>query len=415
MNSTDVVEDHGWCDREPEPSKLDLRVVFLSHYIPLYQVRVLQQLAASVGDFRVLLSTPIEPNRDFAPDWSGLDVQVQNTWTFRRRWRHKEAGFDDPLFVHFPYDTLRQLRALKPDVVVSLELGARSAGAAYYCRRHPETKLVLCTYMSERTEQGRGWLRQRLREKLVREADAITYNGPSCRAYLEKLGAAGERLFHFPYAADDRTVYRGPLDRDELESQNRILVAGQLSERKGVLPMLRQLDAYCRERPDRRIEIDLVGDGPLRAVIESFQTPENLVVRVLGSQSPDDLVCSMLKCGVLIAPSLADEWMLVVNEALHAGLPVIGSIHAQSVTTLIESGVNGWRYDPSDEAALGRTLDHYFQQLPETIIQMRQAARESVEYRTPQWAARGVIEAIARVGSRDHEAVTAAAHGRVYG
>ena len=115
---------------------VDARVVFLTHYIPLYQVRVLQSIAASVRDFHILLSTPIEPNRDFAPDWSGLDVTVQDTWTVRHRWKHradkKSVGFDDQLYVHVPYDTSSRLRALKPDVVMSLELGARSMGAIRY-------------------------------------------------------------------------------------------------------------------------------------------------------------------------------------------------------------------------------------------------------------------------------------------
>ena len=194
---------------------IDARVVFLTHYIPLYQVRVLQAIAAQVRDFQVLLSTPMEPNRDFQPDWSGLNVTVQNSWTFRRRWRHRNGGFDDQLYVHVPYDTSARLRSLKPDVVMSLELGARSAGAARYCRRHPETKLVLCTYMSQRTEQGRGFLRRGLRKKLLRSADAITYNGPSCQNYLKEFGVESDRMFHLPYAADDRTVYDGPIDRTE--------------------------------------------------------------------------------------------------------------------------------------------------------------------------------------------------------
>jgi hypothetical protein len=33
----------------------------------------------------------------------------------------------------------------------------------------------------------------------------------------------------------------------------------------------------------------------------------------------------MVRSGVMVAPTLADEWMLVVNEALQAGLPVIGA------------------------------------------------------------------------------------------
>jgi hypothetical protein len=374
--------------------KLDARVVFLTHYIPLYQVRVLQEIASSVRDLHILLSTPIEPNRDFVPDWSGLDVRVQDTWTLRRRWRHRAGGFADSLYVHLPYDTSRQLRALKPDVVLSHELGVRSMGAARYCRRNPHAKLVLCTYMSERSEQNRGWMRSRLRRWLVQRADAITYNGPSCRAYLLSFGVPAERLFHLPYAADDRSIYLGPLDRDEGQTRHRLLVVGQLSERKGVLPMLGQIADYCRLRPQREIELVFAGDGPLRDRIRAFPLPGNLHVKLLGNVTPDDLAVWMLRCGALLAPTLADEWMLAVNEALHAGLPVLGSVHAQAVTSLIRAGVNGWPYDPLAPGALAGILDSYFAEPAYSLSRMRREARESVAERTPQWAARGALDSI---------------------
>lgn len=384
-----------------EASKFDARVVFLTHYIPLYQVRVLQSIAASVRDFHVLLSTPIEPNRDFTPDWSGLDVTVQDTWTLRSRWRHQAAGFEDLLFVHVPYDTTRRLRSLNPDVVMSLELGARSMGAASYCAKNLHSKLVLCTYMSERTEEGRGWLRRYFRKRLVRRADAVTYNGPSCQRYLRGLGVADERLFHFPYAADDRTVYRGPTERDDWATRHRLLAVGQLTDRKGVLPLMNQVSEYCRARPHRKVALDFAGEGPLRIVIDSFDLPQNVDVQVLGNISPEELGTRMLAYGALIAPSLADEWMLVVNEALQAGLPVLGSIHAQAVTAIVQNGFNGWQYDPMAEGSLATALDAYFDESSNQLATMRVNARRSVAERTPQWAASGALDAVKYVLGQD--------------
>ena len=112
---------------------------------------------------------------------------------------------------------------------------------------------------------------------------------------------------------------------------------------------------------------------------------------------PDDLAVEMIRSGALIAPTLADEWMLVVNEALQAGLPVIGSIYAQAVTALIEDSRNGWKYEPSSESSLFNALDSYFSASSEQIAAMRWTARESVADRTPQWAAAGAVEAIRSV------------------
>ena len=383
---------------------IDARVVFLTHYIPLYQVRVLQSIARRVRDFHVLVSTPIEPNRDFAPDWSGLDVTVQDTWTVRRQWRHRGEGqFADSLYIHVPYDTGRQLRRLRPDVVMSLELGARSVGAARYCRRNRESKLILCTYMSQRTEQCRGRMRRWVRRRLVRSADAITYNGPSCLGYLQSLGVDEDRTFHLPYAADDRTLYRGSLQRDESAVRQRLVVVGQLSSRKGVVPLVEQTAAYLRRQPTRNVELVFAGDGPDRGAIEAIETPDNLSLTLLGNVPAAELGDLLHGCGAMIAPTLADEWMLVVNEGLQAGLPIIGSIYSQAVTTLVQDGHNGWRYDPVDQTQFDRAMEAYFSMPDDRLSAMREVCRQSVSQRSPSWAASGAIDAIGYVTGQSTE------------
>ncbi|QEG40236.1 glycosyltransferase family 4 protein [Roseimaritima ulvae] len=379
---------------EQRPAPLDCRVVLLTHYIPLYQVRVFQQIAAAVRDFHVLLSTPLEPNRNFEPDWGGLDCRVQKNLTLRRRWIDRGSGFQDQLYVHLPYDTLAQLRRLNPDVVLSLELGARSMAAALHRKLHRRSRLVLCTYMSQHTERSRGWARRMIRRPLLRSADAVTYNGPSCQSYLRSQGVPEPRLFHLPYAADDRTMYRGPLERDERRVRPLLVSVGQLSERKGLLPLVEQLSRYASRRPQQRIELLLAGEGPLRDAIANVARPANFILEMPGNVPAAKLAERMASRGVAVLPTLADEWLLVVNEAMQAGLPVIGSRYAQAVETLVEQGVNGWRYDPLQPASLDAVLDQYFAADDQQLAAMRDAARKRVASRTPAWAARGAIEAI---------------------
>ncbi|MEM6471561.1 MAG: glycosyltransferase family 4 protein [Planctomycetota bacterium] len=384
-------------------TKIDARVVFLTHYIPLYQVQVLRAIADQVREFQVLVSTPIEPNRDFNVDWEGLDVTVQKTVTLRRRWRHRGDGqvrFDDPLFVHIPVDTRSQLRSRKPDVVMSLELGARSLGAVRYCQSS-SAKSVLCTYMSEHTETHRGRLRNYLRKYLVKRANAITFNGPSCRSYLQSMGAEDRQLYRLAYAADDRTAIHQELNRDDASTRSTLLYVGQLSDRKGVLPMLRQLSAYCQKRPEQKIQLQIVGEGPLKDSVAAFDSPGNLTIKMYGSLSPAELSAKRTLCGASIAPTLADEWLLVANESLHAGLPIIGSRYAQAVTTLIRDGENGWVYDPANDSSIESVLDQYFTVNSAEMVQMWRRCQKSIEHCTPQWAAAGAIKAVSDLVARD--------------
>ncbi len=384
----------------PALQRLPLRVVFLTHYIPLYMVRVLQELTRQIDDFQILLSTPIEPNRHFEPDWSGLNVSVQRTWTMRQRWKH-DAGFADPLFVHLPLDTDRRLAQIRPDVVVSHELGFRSMLASRYCHRSG-AKLVLATFMSEHTERGRGRFRESLRRRLIASADAVTANGPSCHAVLRRLGANPANIYPFPYAADDRCGWR-EVKPTGSELRNRLICIGQLSQRKGVLPFVESLTEYC-DRQQTAVHLTLVGSGPLRERLERRRDEQNanrlqtgLFLDLLGNIPAKQLPGLIARHDAVVAPTLADEWLLVVDEAMHAGVPVIGSVHAQAVTTLVHGGRTGWQYDPLRDRSIDPALDQLRSLSTPRWRAMSDRCRVAVAGRTPESSASGLLAAISSV------------------
>lgn len=377
-------------------TQVDARVVFLTREIRHHQVREFQLISDAISDFHIMASMPPDPSRRSAAYLADLPIKEQRTLRLPNFASHV-AGFGEMLSIDVPYETGRYLRALKPDAVVSVELGARTIAAARYRRQNPESRLLISTFITPHTEQPRGWLRRQLRRRLIDIADGITYNGPLCRQYLEDMGASPSKLFHFPYAANDLTTFNGPVQRDEDEARGRLLCVGQLIERKNVVALANQLCDYSAQHPTRRIELSLVGVGPLEQELREIATPPNLDLNLLGYVPPEDLPLLMKSHGAAISATLADEWLITVNESLHAGLPFIGSIYAQAVTTLVEDGINGWRFDPLQPASLTEALDAYFEASPQTIAQMRHNARQSVADKTPQWAAQGLLTALDHV------------------
>jgi len=370
------------------PDSLDCHVVTLTHFLPPYVASVLLHTAQHVRAFQVLLSIEREPNRQYCDTWKGLDVEVQRSLMFRRPWRHK-TGFQDELYVHVPYDTIAQLHRAKPDIVFSYELGFRSLTSALYCKVYRK-KLAICVCVSEHTEQGRGIIRYWLRQILLKAADAVTYNGPSCLRYLKRFDLPDEKLFYFPYATSDSFRYTGPVERT-VKSDRRLLCIGQLTERKGVVPLVKSLIEYCQSRPDQVVEIDFIGTGNLGEKLFEQVLPPNLCIQSLGHVPYDEICKVMEQSGILIFPTLADEWGLVVNEALQAGMPVIGSEYAQACTSLIREGETGWLYQPDRPAQLWQKLDEMFATDREKLSQMRHAAQESVREITPQRVAASAI------------------------
>ncbi|TWT71096.1 glycosyltransferase family 4 protein [Crateriforma conspicua] len=371
-------------------------VVFLVNFVAPNHLAVLRELASRVRRLTVLSSVAMEANRQWDSQWDDLNVIVQRTRTVTRTAKHP-GGYQEPNYIHIPLDTASQLKQLSPDAVVSLEMGARSWLAQRYCRRQPECVHVLSVYASQRSEAGRGWLRQRVRRHLLRRADWVTFNGPSCRRLLLSLGADAKRMSPWDYAADPRKAYRGAIESDvgrTGDASLQVLTVGQLSERKGVDVALRQLIQCCRQSGGRSVCWNLVGDGPLREQIAGAELPGNLQIRLHGHCEPDRLSKHYAANDLLLFPTLGDEWGLVVDEALASALPVVGSRHSQAVETLIENGENGWIYDPDEEHALAAVFKQVEQVDESKWKQLQSSARQSVAHRTPEASACQLGEAI---------------------
>jgi hypothetical protein len=118
-----------------------LRIGLLTNFIHPYRLPVFQEIAGRVASFRVLVSTLMEANRHWAVDFGRLDVVLQHNLTLRRRWRHP-SGFEETMYLHFPWDTLWQLLRYRPDVVISGEFGFRTLNALIY-KLLSRSKLVI--------------------------------------------------------------------------------------------------------------------------------------------------------------------------------------------------------------------------------------------------------------------------------
>src|SRR4029450_415031 len=118
--------------------------------------------------------------------------------------------------------------------------------------------------------------------------------------------------------------------------------AGRLGHRKGVdlLPAaVRTLPEALRER----IALLFVGDGAMRSDLETWCAGEPRVPAAFaGFQSQRALSAFYHAADLLVLPSRHSEtWGLVVNEALHHGVPCVVSDRGGCGADLIEEGRTG--------------------------------------------------------------------------
>jgi hypothetical protein len=377
-------------------TKTNPRVAILLNYIPPYRLPFFKILAAKIGDLTFLLSTRMEPNRPWDAHWEGLNVILQHNIMIRTSSHHPE-GFTDTLYIHLPYDTLAHLVRRRPDVVVSLELGFRTLQAFIYRLVFRSSRLIIWVPLSERTEQGHGGMRTILRRMILRNADAILVNGASGARYITQFGIPAQRIFTVPYTTDVGLFCSIPLFRNP-EVSRKLLFIGQLIDRKGLIPFLCVLIRWCGLHGNQKVEFRVVGDGPVKSQLAGMILPENLTLILEGNTEYTEMPGYYTNAGLFVFPSLADEWGLVVNEAMLAGLPVLGSVHSQAVEEIVEDGVNGWKFTPDDSQSTLRAIDLAFGASRADLDRMRTQARVSAEKFSPEFAAGQVLAAIHSTG-----------------
>ncbi len=369
-----------------------LRVGFLTNLIPPYHKPVLHLLAKRYGALRVFVSTPMESNRPWKVDWENLDVVVQRTYTAKGVWRHPR-GFSEDLAVHIPLDTLQQLRRFSPDVIISAEMGARTLLAILFRKLNPSTRLVIWAEAAESTESGRGRARQMARKIIVRNADAFLAVGSSAVKYLQGIGAPAHDVFKIAYTTDVVRFAQGPIRRTP-ERAHRLLYCGQFVERKGLVPFLKILSRWAKDHPGQTVNLALAGNGPLYERLSQFPAASNVKLEFLGVFQYDDLPEIYQSAGVFVLPTLADTWAVVVNEALVAGLPVLGSVYAQAVEELIQEGRNGWIFRPDSEEDTYRAIDRMMKTSAEELDTMRGYGRALASQLTPEHVTELIVAAV---------------------
>jgi glycosyltransferase involved in cell wall biosynthesis len=84
----------------------------------------------------------------------------------------------------------------------------------------------------------------------------------------------------------------------------------------------------------------------------------NDVVHLPGFRQYADLPAYYGLAGAFVHASTIEQWGLVVNEAMAAGLPVVVSRGCGCADELVVPGRNGYTFDPLDPSELTRCLLH---------------------------------------------------------
>ncbi len=132
-----------------------------------------------------------------------------------------------------------------------------------------------------------------------------------------------------------------------------VLHVGRLIEQKNHLGILSVFELVLEHIPTAKLL--LVGEGPLRSVIENVIAQRGLAKSVLLLGLCDDVPSLMSKSDVFLFPSLHEGLPLVAIEANAAGLPVVGS-RIPGLVEAVQDGETALLHDVKDIAGMAQSV-----------------------------------------------------------
>lgn len=226
-------------------------------------------------------------------------------------------------------------------------------------------------------------------------------------AYLRRFGVPASRIRLAQMTTDTAAVSAhvdavGPARRRAILRAHglsaaavRILYMGRLEPYKGVPDLLEAFLGVPHDGP--AVEFLIAGSGSLEAEVQEACRRDPRI-RSLGQLTGTAVWDAYAVSDLLVLPSRAEGWGLVVNEAMAAGLPVIATDSCGCADDLIRDGVTGLLVPTADPASLTAALVR-LARAPEQRARMGAAAREHIRPWTLDQAAINTTQAWAEAAA----------------
>jgi len=215
-----------------------------------------------------------------------------------------------------------------------------------------------------------------LKRAVCRRAAAMTAQNRDMCDRLVALGADPSTTRCLPLGADLRGIRS--VARDTEREHGLVVFVGRLDEKKGVDVLLRALDHLPA---DLSYKVEIVGDGPQRARLESLAAGKP--VTFLGARPRAEVARALGRAAVVVIPSIAaasgdrEGLPLVLLEAMGAGRAIVAS-SLEGIRDVIDDTRTGLLAPPGDPATLARAMTAILTD-PDRGDALGRAASEAVE------------------------------------
>ncbi len=370
---------------------MSLRVLFALHRVgPYHRVRLATAAGAGM-DLTVLQTRP--QSQEYAWDFDPAGPYSLTSLT----------GASGPE-VDPPRDELARqlddlLNRIRPAVIVSVGWDDR-AYQLLLVLAHKRLIPVVLVSDSRHHDEPRSGGKEWLKRQLLRGYSAALVAGQESRDYLIALGFSSDAIVQ-PWDVVDNAFF-AQASAIPTPREPHFLCVSRLVAKKNHVGLLQSYSIY--QQQGGRWGLKLVGSGPeessIREAMAKLPQPER--VELLPFCQLEQLGQLYGQASAFVLASSIDQWGLVVNEAMAAGLPCLVSSACGCAVDLIEHGVTGWCFDPSRSDELTALMHTAEQQAQHDRSAMVAAARECLQAYAPQTFAEGLQQAVEWASDHPH-------------
>jgi 1,2-diacylglycerol 3-alpha-glucosyltransferase len=287
------------------------------------------------------------------------------------------------------------LDQFKPDILaISGYSHPAMFSALLWCLWHQKPALLFSE--SKEDDAPRSWWQEKIKSWVVRGYRAALVGGKPHKRYLIKLGMPPEAIFsgydivgNEAFHPTKIRILVKPLKKPYFLAINRFI------SKKNLLRLLSSYATYRQGAGSQAWNLVLCGDGELHPQIEQQIKELGLedVVHLPGFLQQDELLPYFAHASCFIHASIQEQWGLVVNEAMAAGLPVIVSNRCGCFEDLVLEGVNGFGFDPENSQQLADLMLKVSSGEVD-LTRMGNSALEHIQKFSPDYFAHGLIQAV---------------------
>lgn len=177
-----------------------------------------------------------------------------------------------------------------------------------------------------------------------------------------------EQIKLVPYGVNTEQFKPSCPKRLQKGDKLRLLYVGTIAYRKGIHRLLKVVSAM------ENVDLTLAGSFDASSdLVTAYKNASN--IHFIGFITRDRLNQIYNDSHVFVLPSFCEGMAMVGLEAMSAGLPIICTTNT-GVNDAVIDGENGFVYRPEDEGNL-RNHIHWFQDNPEKLSSMSEAARQT--------------------------------------